>query len=180
MTKPSSALVLCTVGLTSGGSSGILSRSAKTLLGTVNRSFCASARPPGNRNSTASVNEMVRLTCLIESHSVGIRVINLRPQQDPLRSWITGCHGFTAPNDLCFGKRLCAGLRQRPAVGRGDLAHGAASGEERPKSLCGSTAGRRLHPLRSLRRRGCKNSGYSQGAVRRQRHKAVRSVQPEK
>src|SRR4029079_12319749 len=33
---------------------------------------------------SASVNDIVRLTCSIESHGVGIRVINLRPQQDPL------------------------------------------------------------------------------------------------
>ena len=69
MTKPSSALVLCTVGLTSGGSNGILSRSAKTLIGTVNRPFCASARAAGNRNSTASVNDMVRVHGELINHA---------------------------------------------------------------------------------------------------------------
>jgi hypothetical protein len=68
MIKPSSSLVLCTAGLTSGGSSGILSRSAKTLLGTVNGLFCASAAGAGRTSNTASVNNVVRIMCFIQSY----------------------------------------------------------------------------------------------------------------
>src|SRR5947207_6382302 len=69
MTTPSSSRLLCTVGLTSGGSAGILSRSAKSRIGTANLLFPVSAayNSVEDAKSTKIAIQWLRRMCSIET-----------------------------------------------------------------------------------------------------------------